>query len=69
MCVSQDLECIWPDEMYVHGVCDHIRLSGVLCMSGMQVCIEYVDILILDTTTMVLYQYTKNVGSFESFSS
>jgi hypothetical protein len=31
-CVSQDLECIWPNGMYVYGVYDHIRSPElVLC--------------------------------------
>ena len=29
-CVSQDLECIWPNEMYVYWVYDHIRSPEVV---------------------------------------
>ena len=54
MCISLDLRCIWPGEVYVDEVYDHIRPSIVVRMSNMQVYIEYMVILILYTTVIVL---------------
>ena len=54
MCISLDLRCIWPDEVYVDEVYDHTRSSMVVCMLSMQVYIEYIVILILYTTAIVL---------------
>jgi hypothetical protein len=52
--ISLDLRCIWPDEVYVDEVYDHTKPSMVVCMSSMQVYIEYMIILILYTTIIVL---------------
>jgi hypothetical protein len=52
MFISLDLEYIWSNEVYVHEVYDHTRLSMVVCMSSMQVYVEYMVILILYTTIM-----------------
>jgi hypothetical protein len=49
MGVSLDLEYIWPKKLYVHEVYDHTRPFMVVCMSSMQVYVEYVVILILYT--------------------
>jgi hypothetical protein len=54
MCIFLDLECIWPDEVYVDEVYDHTRPSIVVYMTSMQVYIEYMVILILYTTVIVL---------------
>ena len=53
MCISLNLGCIWNDEVYVGGVYDHTKPSRVVCMSSMQVYIEYMVILILYSTAMV----------------
>jgi hypothetical protein len=53
MFISLDLEYIWPNEVYVHEVYDHTRPSMVVCMSTMQVYVEYMVILILYTTVVV----------------
>ena len=53
MCISLDLGCIWPDEVCVDGVYDHTKPSWVVCMSSMQVYIEYMVILILYSTAVV----------------
>ena len=67
MCISLDLGRIWPDEVYVDGVYNHTRPSRVLCMSSMQVYLEYMVILILYATMIVLYKILKNMYSFDSF--
>jgi hypothetical protein len=53
MCISLDLWRIWPDEVYVDGVYDHIKPSRVVCLSSMQVYIEYMVILILYSIAVV----------------
>jgi hypothetical protein len=53
MCISLDLECIWSDEVYVDGIYDHTKPFRVVCMSSMQVYIEYMVILILYSTGVV----------------
>ena len=68
MCIYLDLGRIWPDEVYVDGVYHHTRPSRVLCMSSMQVYLEYMVILILYITVIVLNNILKNMGSFEKFS-
>jgi hypothetical protein len=68
MCICLDLGHIWPDEMYVDGVYNHTRPSRVLCMSSVQVYLEYMVILILYTTVIVLNNILKNTGSFGNFS-
>ena len=65
MCISLHLGCIWPDEVYVDGVYNHTRPSRVLCMSSMQVYLEYMVILILYTIVILLNNILKNMGSFE----
>ena len=65
MCISLDLGRIWPDEVYVNGVYHHTRLSRVLCMTSMYVYLEYMIILILYATIIVLYNILKNMCSFE----
>ena len=65
MRIYLDLGRIWPDEVYVDGVYHHTRPSRVLCMSSMQVYLEYMVILILYTTVIVLNNILKNMGSFE----
>jgi hypothetical protein len=42
-----NLEYMWPNEVYVDEVYDHTRPSTVVCMSSMQVYVEYMVILIL----------------------
>jgi len=59
MCISLDLGCIWPDEVYVDGVYHHTRPSRVLCMTSMYVYLEYIVILILYATIIVLYNILK----------
>jgi hypothetical protein len=54
MALSLDLRCIWPDEVYVDEVYDRTRPSMIVCVSSMQVYIEYMVILILYTTVIVL---------------
>jgi hypothetical protein len=54
MCISLDIRCIWPDEVYIDEVYDHTRPSMVVCMSSMQVYIEYMVIFIMYTTVIVL---------------
>ena len=65
MCISLDLGCIWPDEVYVDGVYHHTRPSRVLCMTSMYVYLEYMVILILYATIVTLYNILKNMCSFE----
>ena len=67
MCISLDLERIWPDEVYVDGVYHHTRPSRVLCITSMYVYLEYMVILILYATIIVLYNILKNICSFEFF--
>lgn len=57
ICVSQDLCCIWCDEVYVHGECGHTRPSEIVYMSSMKVYIEYVVIII----SLLLYRYYNNI--------
>ena len=59
MCISLDLGCIWPDEVYVDEVYHHTRLSRVLCMTSMYAYLEYMVILILYATIIVLYNILK----------
>jgi hypothetical protein len=49
MCISLDLGRIWLDGVYVDEVYDHTRPSRVVCMSSMQVYVEYMVTLILYT--------------------
>ena len=67
MCISLDLGCIWPDEVYVDEVYHHTRPSRILCMTSMYVYLEYMVILILYATIIVLYNILKNMCSFEFF--
>ena len=67
MCISLDLRRIWPDEVYVDGVYHHTRPSRVICMTSMYVYLEYMVILILYATMIVLYKILKNMYSFDSF--
>ena len=67
MCISLDLGHIWPDEVYVGGVYHHTRPSRILCMISMYVYLEYMVILILYATIIVLYNILKNMCSFEIF--
>ena len=53
MYISLDLWYIWPNEIYVDRVYDHTKPSRVVCMSSMQVYIEYMVILILYSTVVV----------------
>jgi hypothetical protein len=62
------LRCIWPNEVYVDELYDHTKPSMVVRMSSMQVYIEYMVILILYTTVIVLNDILRNMGSFEKFS-
>jgi hypothetical protein len=48
--------------VYVEKVYDYTRQSRVVCMSSMQVYIEYMIILILYTTIVVLKQYVTKYG-------
>ena len=59
MCISLDLGRIWSDEVYVDGVYHHTRLSRVPCMISMYVSLEYMVILILYATVIVLYNILK----------
>jgi hypothetical protein len=52
MFISLDLEYIWPNEVYIHEVYDYTGPSIVVCMSSMQVYVEYMVILILYTTVV-----------------
>ena len=52
MCVSLDLEYIWPNEIYVDEVYDHTKPSKVFYMLSMHAYIEYVVILIIYTTVV-----------------
>jgi hypothetical protein len=47
MCISLDSGYIWPDEVYVDEVYDRTRPSTVVCMSSMQVYVDYMVILII----------------------
>ena len=66
MYISLDLGCIWPDEVYVDGVYHHTRPSRVLCMTSMYVYLEYMVILILYVTIIVLYNILKNMCSLKN---
>jgi len=68
MCISLDLERIWPDEVYVDEVYYHTIPSRVLCMTSIYVYLEYMVILILYATIIALYNILKNTCSFEFFS-
>ena len=59
MCISLDLGRIWPDEVYVDRVYHHTILSRVPCMTSMYVYLEYMVILILYATIIVLYNILK----------
>ena len=65
MGISLDLGRIWPDEVYVEGVYHHTRPSSLVCMTSMYVYLEYMVILILYATIIVLYNILKNMCSFE----
>ena len=54
MCISLDLRCLWPNKVCVDEAYDHTKPSRVICISNMQVYIEYMVILILYTTVIVL---------------
>jgi len=47
MCISLDLGGIWPDEVYIDKVYNHIKSSKVVYMLSMHAYIEYVVILII----------------------
>ena len=64
MCISLDLGHIWPDEAYVDGVYHHTIPSRVICMTSMYVYLEYMVILILYATTIVLYNILKKYVLF-----
>ena len=68
MCISLDLWRIWPDEVYVDRVYHHTRPTRVLCLTSMYVYLEYMVILILYATIIVLYNILKNICSFEIIS-
>ena len=40
MCISLDLGCIWPDEVYVDEVYDHTKPSKVIYMLNMHAYIS-----------------------------
>ena len=62
MCISLDLWRIWADEVYIDGVYYYTRPSrAVLCMTSMYVYLEYMVILILYATIIVLYNILKNM--------
>ena len=65
MCISLDLERIWSGEVYVDGVYRRTKPSRILCMTNMYVYLEYMVILILYATIIVLYNILKNMCSFE----
>jgi len=65
MCISLDLRCLWPNKVCVDEVYDHTKPSRVLCMTSMYVYLEYMVILILYATIIVLYNILKNMCSFE----
>ena len=64
MCISLDLGHIWPDEVYVDRVYHHTRPSRVLCMTSMYVYLEYMVILILYATIIVLNNILKKYVLF-----
>ena len=64
MYISLDLGRIWSNEVYVDGVYYHIRPSRVLCMTIMYVYLEYMVILILYATIIVLYNILKKYVLF-----
>ena len=68
MCISIDLGRIWFDEVYVDVVYHHTRSFRILCMISMYIYLEYMVILILYATTIVLCNILKNMCSFEFFS-
>ena len=53
MGVSLDLWCIWSDRVHIDGVYDHARPSRVVCMPSMSLCVDYMVIFILYSTTVV----------------
>ena len=59
MCISLDLGRIWTDKVYIDGVYHHTRPSRILCMTSMYVYLEYMVILILYATIIVLYNILK----------
>jgi len=65
MCISLDLWRIWPDQVYVDGVYCYTRPYRVLCMTSIYVYLEYMVILILYATIIVLYNILKNMCSFK----
>jgi hypothetical protein len=65
MCISLDLGRIWLDKVYVNGVYHRTRPYRVLYMSSMQVYLEYMAILILYATVIVLNNILKNMVFFE----
>ena len=65
MCISLDLWRIWPDEVYVDGVYHRTRPCRVLCMTNMYIYLDYMVILILYATIIILYNIIKNMCSFE----
>ena len=68
ICISLNLEHIWPNEVYVDRVYHHTRPSRVLYMTSVYVYLEYMVILILYATIIVLYNILKDMCSFEIFS-
>ena len=61
MCISLDLVRIWPNKVYVDGIYHHTRPSRILCMISKYIYLEYMVILILYATIIVL----KNMFFFE----
>ena len=67
MCTSLDLECIWPNEIYVDEIYDYTRPFKVICMWSMYASMEYVVILIIYTILVEFSNILKNMDSFEMF--
>ena len=65
MCISLDLGCVWPDVVYVDEVYHRTRPSRVLCITSMYVYSEYMVILILYATIIVLYNILKSMCSLK----
>jgi hypothetical protein len=55
MCISLDLGCIWPNEVYIDEVYGHTKPSRIVYMLSMHVYIEYMVILILCNSTIITY--------------
>jgi hypothetical protein len=68
MCIYLDLGRIWPYKVYVDRVYHHTRPSKILRMSSIRAYLEYMVILILYATVIVLNNILGNMGCFENFS-